>query len=147
MRVAIYHKNNKEYIVSEDGKIWSNTSKKYMKHSIDKAGYVQSSIGHLHRILAICFIEKPNNKNEVNHKDGNKLNNNLSNLEWVNRKENILHGINNNLYSRVKINSEIANNIRNEYIPYKVTLNFLSKKYNLSERTIRDILNYKSWKN
>ena len=45
----------------------------------------------LHRLIAIHFISNPNNYNIVNHIDGNILNNNLENLEWVNNRENISH--------------------------------------------------------
>ena len=46
---------------------------------------------YLHRIVAITFLENPNNNKEVNHKDGNPYNNKLSNVEWCSRKENMNH--------------------------------------------------------
>jgi hypothetical protein len=44
-----------------------------------------------HRLFAICFLENPEDKSEVNHIDGIKSNNSLSNLEWTTRSENIRH--------------------------------------------------------
>ena len=61
-----------------------------------------SKVIPIHRILAETFIENPNNFNFVNHKDGNKENNNLENLEWCTQSENISHSYRTGLNGHVK---------------------------------------------
>lgn len=61
----------------------------YAGYSLYKNGKV--SYMSAHRIIAISFLENEDNKKEVNHKDGNRLNNKLENLEWNTRSENVYH--------------------------------------------------------
>ena len=67
----------------------SNTSTGYKKVELCKDGKRKGF--KVHRLVAIAFIPNPDNKPEVNHIDGNKINNNIDNLEWVTSSEKTIH--------------------------------------------------------
>lgn len=78
----------KSFIRYKDGKILDNRSDNgngYMRIMIAGRKY------QIHRYVAELFVPNPENKPEVNHKDGNKWNNRADNLEWVTRSENVKH--------------------------------------------------------
>ena len=62
--------------------------------SVDKKRYDY----RVQRLIAMTFLDNPQNKEQVNHRDGNKSNNCLENLEWVTPEENIEHAKQNNLF-------------------------------------------------
>ena len=148
-----------DYYVTDDGRIWSDRTKKYLSFQSDKDGYVKVSMrstdnkSHrysVHRLVLENFNPVKNMELlQVNHKDGNKLNNRLENLEWVTCKENIQHAINNNL--RAKINGS-AKLVPAQVIEiYKRANNGesnvkLAKEFNMHPDQIGRIKNKKVWK-
>lgn len=74
------------------------TEKGYIRVSLHKNGF--RKVFRVHRLVAQAFIPNPLNKPQINHKDGNKLNNCVDNLEWATNKENIKHAIQNKLRAK-----------------------------------------------
>lgn len=152
---------------------WKGTGKRaILKPAKDNKGYLKVGIIFLgklksyrvHRLIAETFIPNPENKPQVNHINGIKSDNRVENLEWCTNSENQLHAIENGLiihkkgYKRDCFWLKGSNNvtsiltetqvleIRQKFKPRIVTRAILSKQYNVSEATIKDIVNNKTWK-
>ena len=97
------------YTITDDGKVFSlnyggSGEKKELKPSITNFGYFRVGLYNkvskmksfmVHRLVSLAFIPNPDNLTEVNHKDENKTNNNVSNLEWCSKSYNINYGTRN----------------------------------------------------
>jgi hypothetical protein len=102
--------DNKDYLISNDGDIYSLKSNKYIKSQIGNHGYKTIKLYSnnnpkrflVHRLVALTYLPNTCNKKEVNHINGNKQDNRIENLEWVNPVENTRHAIENNLMGRGK---------------------------------------------
>jgi hypothetical protein len=92
------------YFVTEGGDVYSTAWGKVRKLSqwINWNGYLTCKasvkILPLHRAVALTWVPNPNNDTDVNHIDGNKLNNNSTNLEWCSRRSNIHHALRSGLH-------------------------------------------------
>lgn len=152
---VIYEK----YVIFNSGHIF-NLHGKLMIGSIDRCGYkevlLNGKLYRVHRLVAETFVDNPENKPCVNHKDGNKLNNNFDNLEWVTYSENTIHAYNTGLEKRVfgeshhahKLTDELVKSIRKEYQEHNNSniVSELSKKYKVHKTTICDVISYKTWR-
>jgi len=124
----------------------------YFKVALSKDRTLRSM--RVHRLVAAAFVDNPNDYTEVNHKDGDKLNNQVSNLEWCTRSQNVKHAFDNNLLQAMRGvkngNSKLSESdvlaIRSEYKYGKITLISLANKFGCSKRNVLDIVHKRIWK-
>ncbi len=164
--------------VSNIGNIFSKRTNKILKLVISKTGYhifstklngrnSKAICFKVHRLVAEAFLDEPEKyikdwasntfyrKVYVNHKDGNKLNNIYTNLEWVTNSENIKHALENNLLIPVKGSNSLLCRLDNEQVRY-IRQHFkprdrefgsraLGRKFNVGHTTIMKIIKYETY--
>lgn len=109
MKQIVVNNISTTYYITEDGRCYNSLTNKYLKGQENyRNHYLSYNLTlpdgskkrvYAHRAVAIAYLPNPNNLPEVNHKDGNKLNNYVDNLEWVSSVENKRHAIQQGLYN------------------------------------------------
>lgn len=139
---------------------------KILSQQVEKLGYCSVKLckngiqkrEKVHRLVALAFVENPNNYKEINHKDENKQNNRSENLEWCTRQYNVTYGrldqefrwrrIAGERCGRHKLTLQQVNEIREKYIYGSKESNIfmLSKEYGVSLSQIGNIVRECSWR-
>ena len=148
------------YFVSESGGIFRDGLKK--NTTMSNKGYKmvstyfdgKSNKLYIHRLVAICYVPNSNNKPQVNHIDGDKLNNHYTNLEWVTNQENRNHAVKNGLQVKgtdvpnSKLTEDDVLWIRQNYIKSHRQFggNALALKFNVSGSCILQVVRNEHWK-
>lgn len=153
---------NFDYEINSEGVVRRISSKRIKKSFKRKDGYIGIQLYkakdkvvnyQLHRLIADAFISNPENKLYVNHKDSNRENNSLDNLEWVTFEENVKHGYelgyatnkgSNNGFSLLTEQQVLE--IRKRRVEEKLTYQKLATLYNVSYGCIAGIIQKTNWK-
>lgn len=156
------------FLISSEGRLMNKNTSLIYKPELLRTGYLSVRIGlshtermHiiLHKAVAFTFIENPSNFKCVNHKDGNKQNNKIENLEWCSESYNRKHAYDNGLFDISKISGENNHNAKlttQDITSIRETYQSgsrqnggraLARKYGVSKTVIRAIINNDAWKN
>jgi hypothetical protein len=158
--------NGFDFLVSKNGDVKLKAAKQLGLYSIpgnggsDKKRYMKTTIMkenvgvvadiYIHEIVCTAFHGKrPSPDHQVNHIDGNPLNNHPNNLEWLTRSENIRHGLNTKLKG---LNKNKVLNIRSSFTSVKPKskkfnklLSYFSTKYKVTKASIKKVINKNTW--
>lgn len=152
-------KSMDRYVNSKNGSIAFKTGK--LIKTSKRGDYVSVNLTRenkektfsVHRLVAISFVDNPNNHKEVNHIDGNKLNNHSENLEWCTRSQNEQHAYDNYLQISRKGSKHHSSklselDIANMFFDFKngITRKEISDKFEISYSNTCKILKGRIWK-
>lgn len=156
------------YSVTSDGRVWSHKRAKFLKACPNSRGYYVVTLrGHgkstksVHRLVADAFIDYVDGKDQINHIDGDKSNNAVSNLEWCSSSENHRHAIydlgrkhtdvqrktarQNGIKCR-SVTMDDARQIRLDYATGEYTQRMLGSRYGISRDAVGLIVRNKTYK-
>ena len=149
MELRVLEENNR-YLVGSDGHIYDTEyDNRKICEWIDNTGYYQCNIYNhdgkkyrrVHTLVAKTYVPNPNNLPQVDHIDGNKLNNVPSNLEYVSNAENTKRGYDNNVYSHNRRSYPIKFYRNGEYISTYKSIRALSDHTGFNRKTLSAIIN------
>lgn len=152
-----------EYLINESGEVYSKTTNTFLKPNKVAKGYLRYGLTTetgrkyfmAHRLVLFTYNPTENMESlQVNHKDGNKENNHLSNLEWCSGSENVKHSLSTGLKVSAK-GEQVGSSVLNEkkvleivelLLNTNLSLQKIGDKFGVSRHTIFDIKRKKSWK-
>lgn len=153
--------NYSHYRIFSNGKIYSEFINKFITSTQDSSGYLQNTLvddqGNrktikTHRLVAMAFLPNPNNYSDVNHKDFNRKNNNITNLEWCTEEYNTHYTRDYNLIFNSKSYKKLSPLTEEQVLLVPTLLNYgfsiklISKLYNVGHITIRNIIKGRTWR-
>jgi len=150
------------FLVTEDARVISKSTNKVLKSQESKSGYevIATKIGgrdgtnvmiRVHRVVAGAFVPNPENKPTVNHKDGVKMHNHRTNLEWATHQENTEHAFENGLAepkrgcdgTLAKLNEDNVRELR--ALKGSITAREASERFGIAHSGIVNIWNNKTY--
>lgn len=154
-------KGYSHYRIYKNGRIYSEFINRYITPTEDSSHYLQNTLvddnGNrktikTHRLVAIAFLPNPENLPDVNHKDFNRRNNNVENLEWCTEKYNTQYtskyNLDTNKESYMKLSPLTEGHVL--LIPtllnYGFSVKLISRLYRVGHITIRNIVSGKTWR-
>lgn len=142
-----------DYEITREGQIINKTNGHILKGQPNGKGYlrvhIDGKLRFIHRLVAEKYIPNPNGYEQVNHIDGDKTNNNVDNLEWVDNQTNRDHAVQTGLHlsgeacSWSKLDWKKVEYIRSHL---EISNEEYANIYQVSPATIKDVKNYKTWK-
>lgn len=151
VETEVWRRIDAQYDVSSQGRV--RRGSRVLSGSVHRDNYIFATLGGkqcpVHRLVAEAFIANPERKPEVNHIDGNKMNNAVDNLEWVTRSENQRHAVQNGLQPKAtktykgKFTTEQREEIKRIWDSGMLSRRQLAKKFGVSHTCISDIINDK----
>lgn len=159
----LYVVPNYEFLsIDEEGNCYSSHTGRKVKPYVDQDGYFRIKVWeplerrtrgcYVHRALAVVFIPNPENKPQVNHKDSNRQNNSLENLEWVTEKENYDHGVSHG-YIKVGVGEDNRNSLLDENtvrricekLEKEISVAQIARDFSIKKPTVFSIRSGQTW--
>ena len=111
------------YAITPEGEVWSYRGKKFLTPGVNNKGYLivclrkdgQNKMYKIHRLVAEAYLPNPENLPQINHRDENKANNCLQNLEWCDAKYNINYGTRNDKIKKPILQYDLDGNFIREW--------------------------------
>lgn len=141
-----------DYLISKDGKVYSTKTDKFFNPSKTKDGYLKVALRgngksyyfRVHKLVAMTYLDNPKGLTEVNHKDFNRRNNCLENLEWISHDDNIEYSKKNNRFKTEKPlrKAYIFTNVFNGKSFTILGINNVAKHFGIKADSLKAIRNH-----